>query len=313
MGKYKNDFIVEGSASLINAFAQELDILGGFTVDPTIGDGTAIEVFGWNGYDTAPSVYRKASKGVHAWSKDNKRFQFPKQWDEALLFAAELPVVEPKYKVGDWLNWNNLYKEEDKQLYRIKYLSDYNITIDYWSTDTGKYGAVSYSLSHVKHHMKLATQSQIEDHLKVIADFLFPEDSHFTSVRDYNKKEVNRHTLASSESAKSGRRGSSLSYIKENDTLYSLGFGVHVIYEKGVWATKKNNFPVIEGYIGEDSGALLNYGCKSFGKKDVIALVNQIAVFNKNHTSKLTSIEIDGIKVLLKDLEQISKEISSSK
>ena len=311
MGKYKNNFVVEGSKILIEAFSKHLDSLDGFRRDLD-GDGTAIEVFGWNGYSTARSVYRISTKGVYALGME--RFQLPEQWNEAVKFASEL--AEPEFKMGQWLDWYNNYETGKKQLYRICSVTPERIGIEWWSATDGRKDSTTFTIDDARSRAVLATEIQIAEYMKVIANFLFPHDEYFTSVRPYVKGEVEkRFTLAKSQAVKEGRRGSSLEYIKDTDTLYSLGYGIHVLYEKGIWATKRVEYklPEISEYIGTVKGNILTYGCKSFHIPHVLDMINKIEYFNTQHASKVTSIEIDGKRISIKELEQISKGISSSK
>lgn len=291
MGNYKNDFKVTGSKSLLNAFTEELHSLG-YTQSPysnaRLVDATGVSIYGWNGVGKNPSVYT-FDLGE---SSMYKILSLPSDWDEALKLASEKKYEE--YKVGDYIMWP---ASSTRQVYRVTAKNGNQFTA------TSLDGKISSSYDSPHFQSRIATPEEVKSTLIKFSPFKYSDK--FKGLRNVAYGEILEHPKETSRSnyKTDGTIGSYYFYNSKTDTLYSAGFGVYVVYEKGVWATKLDALPKISGYEGKIENGKVIYGCQSFDALEVIQFAKLCEEFGVTYVA----LKTEGSQVTLKELKAIAE------
>jgi len=128
------------------------------------------------------------------------------------------------FKVGDWVMWDGNISNGPYKLAIINGKKSEDFNGNYRDLADGPY--------------RLATKEEVESHLmKLATEMGFTFGKTFTGVRKVVKDEmVDGIPCTGLSDEKNAAVGSNLYYSFETDTLYTIGYGAHVIYEKGVWA-----------------------------------------------------------------------------
>lgn len=298
MGKYKYDFIVSGSESLLGAMVKELKDLG--YTQSTRGysrENPILYIFGNNGCESEDTVYNFFDsagllKGIY--SPEKVEYTLPQDWDEVLKLASTPYKVVPKYKVGDWLYWND---ENKDTVFRIKSLNSYEVVIEWF--DGGKQHETEYSV--IPDFVRLATASEIDSYLRKILRSKFETGDHFIGVEELSKKDSCYDEMWKKSNA---QFGSILTYDPKTDTMYSKGYGVYIVYKNGKFAEKTQKLPKLHNYDGKTDGTFITYGCKKIKKTDV-ALLNTYLLDVQTRTGYKIDVVVDGYTIKAKDIQEI--------
>jgi len=131
---------------------------------------------------------------------------------------------EESFKVGDWVMWDGNISNGPYKLAIINGKKSEDFNGNYRDLADGPY--------------RLATKEEVESHLmKLATEMGFTFGKTFTGVRKVVKDEmVDGIPCTGLSDEKNAMVGSNICYNLVIDTLYTIGYGAHVIYEKGVWA-----------------------------------------------------------------------------
>lgn len=234
--KFKNNFVVGGQASLLNALKEEAITLGWKHIDrPHIRN-----------------IYFNGNRGGitlepgEFWMSDGAKpdLTLPEDWDKAIQMLSE--KIE-EYEEGEWLysvekdnsNNYNIFRYGSIDGHRYYSGEGYNIINE--NVTTFKGSRQPY-VSDITSHVRKASPEEIGDILIRVAQYKgFHHGAKFMGVRDMevNEKYTEGKYITKKNSKESGMIGSKFWYNLETDILINWGYGGYVVYEKGVWATLK--------------------------------------------------------------------------
>lgn len=296
MGKYKNDFEVIGSKSLLAAFIEELKTLGYSKSDSREYVSDRINVYGWNGFKEGKSTYAQHGKF------SNEVYELPTQWNLALKKASELYVEERIIKDGDWVKWT------DGNLYKLKRISGDNYNMLSWHSTVGFTECKDYYVNLIRDKSTPVTSEEIKEWLiKYFNTLGYEYSDRFLALRDTVKDEFEDCSDYKCDKAGVGRH---FAYNPVTDTLYNLGYnGRFVVYERGQWINRKGHFPKLHNYSPIISDVNVQYGCKVVKKNAIKKLNQMIEDFNKDSDVKITSVEFDDYLVDTKNIKIITQNI----
>ncbi len=302
MGKYKYDFVVKGSPVLLEAFTKELNDLGYkcLTVD-----GEDLHVFGHDNspiYDSSCYGYFSIKNINYNQSPKNKLiYSLPSDWDEALKLAGEKREEENRWKVGQWLEW----KKGTDYVYRVIEANDDFFKIEWWNNVE----RLTTSYFNSDRNFKLSTPNKIKTYLS--SQLKLTVGDALIGVRPVKKGEYNGERTIVTNYPMTGKMGNSGYYNEITDTLYTDGYGVYIVYEKGVFCKKEDSLPKLHNYDGKIIDSYVTYGCKSVHKSKISKILETIKCFNGDGNLKITGIEFDGYLISVDKLNEINKNISS--
>lgn len=298
MKNYKNYFSVKGSQSLLKAFAEELETLGytfyrSFDTDQP----NLLVIYGNKGCNVVKNTYAHYEINGDK-SYGDQLLHLPQDWDEALRLASEEEVIE--CKVGDWVitkkdSRSSQGSDVSGKPVKIRNLDSSTCTseMDYFHIKDSYGGIWLIDIE------RFATEVEIEEYLIKEARSKFKKGDLFIGVRDYN-------TLTDKHFSRfEGKLNSKFSYDFNTDTLvtYGLDEGVCVVYEKGVWAEKREEDFRVHGYkmVYDESASTVSFGCTTFP----VYLLKEV-VLQKD----ISSIKVRDYEVSKETIKTILSKIS---
>lgn len=219
-------------------------------------------------------------------SPKEKILTLPQDWDKLIEYTKKelVPDKNSKFEIGKWY-----YSEK----HAIPIRFDVPVS------------------PVIPEACRIATEEEISNFLVEEAKCKgFVEDAKFTALRDTKRGEVNMAsgTTCGNYEKSRGKIGDSWDYRIDTDTLYIIGYGRYVVYEKGEWA--EIDKPIsIGGYKLRKCKEkdLWNFGCYSFYECNLEGLIDRM------ETSEATSITIKGQEVTLEKLIEVRKYINENR
>lgn len=284
--KYKNYFSVTGPESLLIVFSEELKKLGYVPSDHSGEPEEFLTIYGKSAKYEGKMDDNKYC--YHPFSYGNECLNLPENWNRALQLASE--ETSPMYKKGDWV-----ITKEDSESLLGQDLAGTPIKIKNISHES-KHGASFKGVFNEEyigmwmHDIeRYATETEIKNYLVEECDKRFNAGDSINGLKDEKEFYVSRV-------------GREFNYDFNKDILYSVGYGVVVVYENGIWATKRKVFKLYNYEMRYDKDLdEISFGCTTLP----VSLLRNIVEVNKKYGRSIEQVVVKNYTVSEETIKEI--------